>query len=74
MAITPEDVEAYRAQRKKFNGKDASLQTINNDHIILKHCLNVAKRKRLLTINPATLVPIPCANNERDRVLSAEEW
>jgi integrase len=73
-AITPEDVEAYRAQRKKFNGKTPSLQTINNDHIILKHCLNVARRKRLLTTNPATLVPIPCANNERDRILTAEEW
>lgn len=73
-AITPEDVEAYRGQRRKSNGKAVSLQTINNDHIILKHCLNVAKRKRLLTTNPATLVPIPCANNERDRVLTAEEW
>lgn len=72
--ITPEDVEAYRAQRKKYNGQAPSLQTINNDHIILKHCLNVAKRKRLLTMNPATLVPIPSANNERDRILTAEEW
>ena len=73
-AITPEDVEAYRAQRKKYNGQAPSLQTINNDHIIIKHCLNVAKRKRLLTTNPATLVPIPSANNERDRILTAEEW
>lgn len=73
-AITPEDVEAYRAQRKKWNGQAVRLQTINNDHIILKHCLNVARRKRLLTTNPATLVPIPYANNERDRVLTAEEW
>ena len=73
-AITPDDVEVYRAQRKKRNGQAASLQTINNDHIILKHCLNVARRKRLLTVNPASLVPIPCANNERDRVLTAEEW
>ena len=73
-AITPEDVEAFRAQRKKYNGQAASLQTINNDHIILKHCLNVARRKRLLTTNPATLVPIPSANNERDRILTAEEW
>jgi len=40
----------------------------------LKHCLNVARRKGLLTVNPASLVPIPSANNERDRVLSAEEW
>ncbi|GKS62891.1 integrase [Nitrospira sp.] len=73
-AITPEDVEAYRAQRTKYNGQTPSLQTINNDHIILKHCLNVAKRKRLLTVNPATLVPIPAAHNERDRILTAEEW
>lgn len=73
-AITPEDIEAYRAQRKKWNGQPVRLQTINNDHIILKHCLNVARRKRLLTTNPATLVPIPCANNERDRVLTVVEW
>ncbi|MEK6641010.1 MAG: site-specific integrase [Nitrospirota bacterium] len=73
-AITAEEVEVYRAQRKKRNGQVASLQTINNDHIILKHCLNVARRKGLLTVNPASLVPIPSANNERDRVLSAEEW
>ena len=74
VAITPEDIEAYRGQRKKYNGQAPSLQTINNDHIILKHCLNVAKRKRLLTVNPATLVPIPAAQNERDRILTAEEW
>jgi integrase len=73
-AITPEHVEAYRAQRKKRDGQPAKLQTINNDHIILKHCLNVARRKQLLTINPAALVPMPSANNERDRVLTADEW
>ena len=72
--ITPEDVEAYRGQRRKYNGETPRLQTINNDHIILKHCLNVAKRKRLLTTNPASLVPIPCANNELDRVLTVVEW
>ncbi|BCA55948.1 hypothetical protein W02_30880 [Nitrospira sp. KM1] len=73
-AITPEHVEEYRAQRKKSNGDAVKLQTINNDHIVLKHCLNVARRKRLLMVNPASLVPIPNPNNERDRVLSAEEW
>ena len=31
-------------------------------------------RKRLLSINPATLLPIPNAHNERDRVLTAKEW
>ncbi len=73
-SITSEDVEAYRAQRRKYDGKAPCLQTINNDHIILKHCLNVARRKGLLTVNPATMVPIPCAYNERDRILTAEEW
>jgi integrase len=72
--IKPADVERYRGQRKKKNGKPAKLQTINNDHIILKHCLNVARRKGFLAINPASLVPIPNAHNERDRVLSSEEW
>ena len=50
------------------------MQTINNDHIILKHSLNVARRKRFLAVNPAALVRIPSANNERDRVLTVEEW
>ncbi len=73
--ITPEHIQAYRAQRRRRNGRAVKLQTINNDHIILKHCLNVARRhKKLLMVNPATLVPIPNANNERDRVLSPEEW
>jgi hypothetical protein len=35
------------------------LQTINNDHIILKHCLNVAIRRGLLVSNPACKVPLP---------------
>ena len=72
--IRPEDVEAFRAQRKKPNGKPASIQTINHDHVALKHCLNVAIRRGLLQSNPASRVPMPNANNERDRVLSDEEW
>ena len=39
-----------------------------------RHRLNVARRRQLLLVNPAALVPIPCANNERDRVLTADEW
>ena len=42
--ITAEDVETFRRQRKKRNGKPVKLGTINNDHIILKHCLNIARR------------------------------
>lgn len=43
--ITPGQVEAYRAQRCKEDGGGPNLQTVNNDHISLKHCLNVAARR-----------------------------
>jgi len=72
--IRPEDVEHYRSERRKDNGSLPSLQTINNDHIILKHCLNVAIRRGLLVSNPASKVPLPDPHNERDRVLTEGEW
>ncbi len=72
--IRPEQVEAYRAQRRKADGCVPSLQTINNDHISLKHCLNVAIRRGLLVSNPASRVPLPNPHNERDRVLTEIEW
>lgn len=72
--IRPQDVEAFRRQRRKSDGTPASVQTINHDHIALKHCLNVAIRRGLLQSNPASRVPLPNPNNERDRVLNEEEW
>ncbi len=72
--IRPEQVEAYRAQRRREDGTVTSLQTINNDHIILKHCLNVAIRRGVLVSNPASKVPLPNPHNERDRVLTEDEW
>lgn len=72
--IKPSDVEAYRAQRVKRDGTKPSTQTINNDHIVLKHVLNVAIRRGLLASNPAARVPMPDPQNARDRVLSQEEW
>lgn len=72
--IKPEDIERYRTERRKDNGSLPSLQTINNDHIILKHCLNVAIRRGLLVSNPASKVPLPDPHNERDRVLTEAEW
>jgi integrase len=72
--IKPEQVEQYRSERRKDNGTLPSLQTINNDHIILKHCLNVAIRRGLLVSNPASKVPLPDPHNERDRVLTEAEW
>ena len=72
--IRPADVEAYRGRRKKRDGNPASMQTVNNDHTALKHCLNVAMRRGLLQNNPASRVPMPNPQNERDRVLTDEEW
>lgn len=73
-SITPQDVEQYRGQRTKRDGSKPSVQTVNNDHIVLKHCLNVAIRRGLLQYNPASRVPMPDARNERTRVLTDEEW
>ena len=72
--IRPQEVEAFRTQRKKPDGNPASVQTINHDHIALKHCLNVAIRRGLLQSNPASKVPMPNPRNERERVLTDEEW
>jgi len=68
------DVETFRAQRKRPNGKMPSLSTVNYDHAILKHCLSVAERLGLVSTNVAKKVPLPTPDNERDRVLSPEEW
>ncbi len=61
-------------QRKKPNGSKASTQTINLDHVALKHCLNMAIKRGLLQADPASRVEIPNPQNERDRVLTGEEW
>jgi integrase len=72
--IRPSDVEAFRVQRKKRDGTPASVQTVNNDHVVLKHCLNVAIRRGLVQSNPAGRVSMPDPQNARDRILSEEEW
>ena len=72
--IKPEHVETYRQQRKLRNGEVPSLQTINNDHTVLKHVLSVAERRGLIEVNVAKKVRMPDPKNERDRVLSEEEW
>ncbi len=72
--LTPEDVEHFRAQRMLLNGKTPSLQTVNNDHTILKHLLSIAERKGLVQRNVAKKVRMPDPQNARDRVLTQEEW
>ena len=72
--LTPEDVEGYRTQRVRKNGKPATLGTLNNEHTMLKHMLSVAVRRGILEVNVATKVALPNPNNERDRVLTQDEW
>src|SRR5215469_3695586 len=72
--ITPANVEAFRDQRRLRDGGVPSLATVNADHAILKHILSVAERRRLVVSNAVKRVPMPDPKNERDRVLSSEEW
>ena len=72
--LTPSDIETFRTQRKLPNGGTPSLSTVNYDHAILKHCLSLAVRRGLVSINVAKQVSLPTPDNERDRVLTFEEW
>jgi integrase len=72
--ITPGEVEAFRAQRRLRNGGVPSVATLNADHAVLKHILSVDERRSLVALNAAKRVPMPDPKNERDRVLSSEEW
>ena len=72
--ITPADVEAYRAARRLRSGGMPTIGTVNNDHIMLKHIYSVAERRGLVQLNPAKRIPLPDPHNERDRILSHDEW
>ena len=62
--------------KREDRGGAVSIQTINHDHMTLIHMFNVARSPqfRLLTENPASHVPKPNPNNERDRIATPEEW
>src|SRR5262249_31790801 len=72
--IKPGDVEAFRIQRKLKSGVAPALATINADHACLKHMLSVAERRGLVASNVAKKVPLPDPQNERDRVITEDEW
>lgn len=72
--ITPDDVETYRAQRRLKNGNPPTMATLNGDHAILKQMLYQAVKRGLLLTNPASRVTMPDPHNERDRVLTPDEW
>ncbi|GKS59850.1 integrase [Nitrospira sp.] len=69
--ITPQHVEAYRKGRLA-DGR--TVATVNYDHAVLKHMLGIADRRGIIQSNPAKKVSMPTPQNERDRVLRAEEW
>jgi integrase len=75
-AITPQDVRKYRNNRVGPKGRPLAIQTINHDHTTLVHMLNVARSPQfgLINDNPATHVPKPNPQNERDRIANVEEW
>jgi len=72
--IAPADVEAYRTARRLRSGGMPTIGTVNNDHIMLKHMYSVAERRGLVQSNPAKRIPLPDPHNERDRILSHDEW
>ena len=72
--ITPGDIEAFRIQRRLRNGDIPSMATVNADHAFVKHMLSIAERRGLVTANVAKRVPMQDPKNERDRVLSSDEW
>ena len=72
--ITPGNIEAFRVQRRLRNGEAPSVATVNADHAVLKHMLSIGERRGLVTSNAAKRVPMPDPKNERDRILSSDEW
>lgn len=69
--ITPQHIEGYRKARLAA-GK--TVATVNYDHAVLKHVLGVAERRGIILSNAAKKVKMPTPQNERDHVLTPEQW
>jgi len=67
--ITEGHIERYRGMRLRTVGKN----TINHEHAVLKKVLNKAKRRRLITENPACSVKLFKVPRGRIRYLTADE-
>ena len=67
--ITDGHIERYRGMRLRTVGKN----TINREHAVLKKVLNKAKRRRLITENPACAVKLFKVPRGRIRYLTADE-
>ena len=81
--ITPAAIEQYRAWRRATisrRGRAVTPATINRELACLKRMFNVARRGLIVLnggipgANPMAMVSLEREHNERDRVLSAEEF
>src|SRR3989344_4336875 len=75
--ITPSMIEAFIAKRKSdatHSGKPPTPATINRQLAQLKNLFNEAVRNEILVKSPAQFIGFLKENNERDRVLSDEEF
>jgi len=76
-SITPSLIGDYQSQRlaeKSYRGGNTKPATINREIACLKTMFNKAIRDGKLEKNPMRGVKLLPENNERDRVLSPEEW
>lgn len=76
-SITPSLINEYVAERLKtesYRGGKIRPATVNREMILLKTIFNKAIRDGKLEKNPAKGVKHLKENNERERVLSPEEW
>lgn len=75
--ITPALIEEYQAHRlkeKSYRGGYTKPATVNREVACLKTLFNKAIRDGKLEKNPMRGVKLLAENNERDRVLSSDEW
>jgi integrase len=81
--LTPAAIEQYRAWRKATisrRGRPVNPATLNREFACLKRMFNVARKGLILlkggalAMNPMAMVSLERERNERDRVLSGEEF
>ena len=75
--ITPALVAEYQEHRlaqKSYRGTATAPATVNRETACLKTMFNKAIRDEKVEKNPMRGVKLLAENNERERVLSAEEW
>ena len=68
------DYQSKRLSEKSYRGNQTMPATINREISCMKTAFNKAIRDRKLSKNPVYGVKMLIENNERERVLSSEEW